>query len=77
MSDIATLIIRARYALEPGDEKLEGDLNHALEAVLGSIENTLRGLGERDRIELIEEIEAFSIQKTTPSHSHLELLVVN
>lgn len=77
MSNIGTLIIRARYALEPEEENFQDDLNDALEAVLGSIEHTLRGLGETERIGLIEEIEAFSIQERAPSRSHLELLVVN
>lgn len=77
MSDFETLMIRARYALEPEGENLEDGLDRALAAVLSSIEHTLKRLSKEQRIELIEEIEAFSVQEETPSHKRPELLVVN
>lgn len=78
MSDFETLMIRARYALEPENENLQGSLAETLGTVLNCIRHTLKRLSEEERIELIEEIEAFSIhKKEVPLRKRLELLVVN
>lgn len=77
MKDLKTLLVRARYALEPEDANLQDDLAHALEVVLDAVEHTLRSLDEEGRIELIEEIESFVIQKETPLQGRPELRVVN
>ena len=77
MSDFETLMIRARYALEPENENLQGGLAEALAAVLNSIRHTLKRLSEEEQIDLVEEIEAFSIHQEVPLQKRPELLVVN